>query len=155
MDNWIPLRVFRSLSTQFLCFSNTVGYLDIWIPVRDFQKFQKFDSVFTKTFGYLDNWIPVWNFQNSNSVPWKYMDIWINGYHSDDLRNLLTQIHCMSEIFGYLDNWIPPRSFQKSINSISMFLKHSWIFGYLDTSQRFSEISEIRFCFYKNIWIFG
>ena len=83
------------------------------------------------------------------------MDIWINGYHSDNLRNLLTQIDCMSEIFGYLDNWIPPRSFQKSINSISMSLKHSWIFGYLDTSQIFSEITEIRFCFYKNIWIFG
>ena len=54
LDNRIigyHLELFRSLSTQILSLSNTVGYLDIWIPVREFQNFQKSDSVFTKTFG--------------------------------------------------------------------------------------------------------
>ena len=141
------LKLFRSLSTQILCLSKTVGYLDIWIPVREFQNFQKSDSVFTKTFGYLDNWIPVWNFQNLNSLLQKYLDIWIIGYHPDDLRSLLTQTKCLSKIFGYSDNWIPLRNFQKSIKSNSMSLKNSWIHGYLDTSKRFSEFSGIWFCF--------
>ena len=67
LDTWIlgyHLVIWRNLSSQILCLSNDVGYLDTRIPIRDIQNFQNFGTVFKNSIGYSDNWIPMGNFQN-------------------------------------------------------------------------------------------